>query len=179
MNNVRLILLICVGAVAFGAPLVAGEKGKGNSSKAVSQDSNQSKAPGRPAVPAGRPEDAKSKEPWVNVKVEISTNEREIIRGHVNSYDGGKGRGPKAKSLPPGLAKQVARGRELPPGWQKKCVRGEIMPLEVFEHCHPLPLDVLVKLPSPPHGTILVAIDGKVVRLAKATREILDVFEVL
>lgn len=179
MKRICLTLLICAGAVVFSAPLVAGEKGKGKSPKAVSQESNQPKTSGKSAVPTERSEDAKSKEPWVNVKVEISTNEREIIRGYVHSYDRRKGRGPKAKSLPPGLAKQVARGRELPPGWQKKCVRGEIMPLEVFEHCHPLPHDVLVKLPSPPHGTILVAIGGKVVRLAKATREILDVFEVL
>jgi hypothetical protein len=35
----------------------------------------------------------------------------------------------------------------------------------------------VVKLPPPPAGTITVAISGKVVRLAKATREILDVFD--
>jgi len=37
---------------------------------------------------------------------------------------------------------------------------------------------LIVKLPPPPTGTIMVAIDGKIVRLAKATREILDVFDI-
>ena len=38
--------------------------------------------------------------------------------------------------------------------------------------------DLLGQLPPAPAGTIMVAIDGKIVRLAKATREILDVFDV-
>ncbi len=80
--------------------------------------------------------------------------------------------------MPPGLAKKVARGGELPPGWQKKCVKGEILPVEVTKQCHPLPPEVVVKLPPPPAGTILITVDGKVVRLLEATREILDVFEV-
>jgi hypothetical protein len=37
---------------------------------------------------------------------------------------------------------------------------------------------VIVQLPPPPPGTVLVAIEGKVARLLLATREILDVFEV-
>ena len=67
----------------------------------------------------------------------------------------------------------------MPPGWEKKCVPGATMPKEVYEECHRLPKDVVVKLPPPPPGTILVTIDGKVVRLVKATLEILDVFNVI
>jgi hypothetical protein len=53
------------------------------------------------------------------------------------------------------------------------------MPVKIFEQCSPLPTEIVVKLPTPPPGTILVAIDGKVVRLTRATLEILDVFDVL
>ena len=114
--------------------------------------------------------------PSVKVNVTIGAPERDVIRAYVRSCAETPKKGKK--SLPPGLAKKVAAGGDLPPGWQKKCVRGAILPIEVHRHCHPLPAEIVVKLPAPPAGTILVAIDGKVVRLAKATREILDVFEV-
>jgi hypothetical protein len=52
------------------------------------------------------------------------------------------------------------------------------MPVEVYQECHSLPRELVVKLPPAPRGTILLAVDGKVVRLMQATREILDVFEV-
>ena len=116
------------------------------------------------------------KEPWVSVNVRIGDPEREIIRTYVHSHSAEK---KKGKGLPPGLAKKVARGGSLPPGWQKKCARGEIMPPEVYRQCHPLPQEVIVKLPTPPPGTILVAVHGKIVRLVKASREILDVFDVI
>ncbi len=120
-----------------------------------------------------------AKEPWINVS--ITTQERQVIREHavVHSDSGQPGKKGKGKSLPPGLAKKEARGGELPPGWQKKCVRGQIMPGEVYRHCQPLPQEVVAKLPPPPPGTVLVTVEGKVVRLARATLEILDVFDVL
>jgi hypothetical protein len=118
------------------------------------------------------------------VVVIFSPREREIIGGYVRSCDEKqkhehKGKGKKDKGLPPGLAKKVERGGELPPGWQKKCVRGETMPRDVYKQCEPLPQDVVVQLPPPPPDTIIVTVHGKAVRLAKATLEILDVFDVL
>jgi len=138
-------------------------------------------APGRPA-PAPPAASRPAKEPWVNVS--ITSGEQQVIREYVTScaaepdhkHQGRKGH--KAKSLPPGLAKKAARGESLPPGWQKKVVKGEIMPVEVYRECDPLPQEVIVKLPPPPTGTILVTIEGKIVRLLQATREILDVFEI-
>jgi hypothetical protein len=115
------------------------------------------------------------KEPWVNVNVQIGPQERQVIQNYVTDYNSKPGK--KDKGLPPGLAKKVARGGKLPPGWQKKCVRGEIMPEPVFKQCRPLPPEIIVKLPPPPVGTILITVEGKIVRLAKATREILDVFD--
>lgn len=118
------------------------------------------------------------KEPWAGVSVTFSSDERKVIQDYAHECQTPVAKGRKAKGLPPGLAKKVARGKELPPGWQKKCVKGEIMPEPVFQQCHPLPQEVVVKLPPPPPDTVVVAVSGKVVRLAKATREILDVFDV-
>ena len=122
--------------------------------------------------------------PWVDLTMTVQ--ERQIIQGYVArccSEDKEEekrwhGRGKKHKPLPPGLARKLARGGELPPGWQKKLAKGQIMPVEIYQQCQPLPREVVVQLPPPPPGTILAAIEGKVVRLLVATREILDVFEV-
>jgi len=114
--------------------------------------------------------------------VSITVDERRIVRDYGRECLRGPGPGKKKGwqhgGLPPGLAKKAQRGGGLPPGWQAKLAKGKVMPVEVYQQCHSLPNEVLVKLPPPPRGTILLAVDGKVVRLLHATREILDVFEV-
>ena len=118
----------------------------------------------------------------MGVKVEIGENERRVINDYSRAHPEAREQKPKngqaQRPLPPGLQKKVAKGGKLPPGWQKKCSKGEVLQPGVFEHCRPLPEEIIVKLPPPPPRTILVTIDGKVVRLAKATREILVVFDV-
>ncbi len=83
------------------------------------------------------------------------------------------------KTLPPGLRKKVERGKELPPGWQKKIERGEVIDAQVYAHSRPLPPELRKRLPPPPPGTIVVTVEGKVVRLMEATLTILDVFDLL
>ena len=122
--------------------------------------------------------ETKPHEPWVKVDVAIAPREREIIQNHVTVVQDAEVHAHSPRGLPPGLARKRARGRELPPGWQKKVVVGLPMPEEVFKVCQPLPQEVVVKLPPPPAGTILVRVEGKVVRLLEGTREILDVFDV-
>lgn len=128
-----------------------------------------------------------SKEPWVHVNVDICDTEKQVITEFLRtqretsreeSSSNRKKDRKHSAGLPPGLQKKVARGGSLPPGWQAKCNKGEIMPEDVYAHCEPLPKEVTVKLPPAPAGTILITIDGKIARLVKATREILDVFEV-
>jgi hypothetical protein len=106
----------------------------------------------------------------------FSADELRIVDSYMQRQPALCGKHPQP--LPPGLAKKVARGGKLPPGWEKKCVPGERMPLEVYERCHPLPPQLVVRLPAPPDSTITVAVDGKIVRLVRATLEILDVFNV-
>ena len=115
---------------------------------------------------------AKSKgdEPWL--KFTITTQEQAVLKQHYASEHPAK-----QKELPPGLQKKVARGGTLPPGWQKKVARGEVMSDDVYRHSTPLPKEVLIKLPPPPRGTILVKVEGKVVRLLEATKTIIDVLD--
>ena len=170
MKTKTIAVLLSAAFISAGLPAFAKDKaGKGGKNEATPKLEANAKA--TPAVANG------SKEPWVHVDVKIGGPEQQVIREYVRSCETPH-KGKKSKGLPPGLAKKVARGGDLPPGWQKKCVRGEILSEELFKRAHPLPQELIVKLPPPPSGTITVAISGKIVRLAKATREILDVFEV-
>jgi hypothetical protein len=136
-------------------------------------------APPPGAQPAPPPPGHPQPEPWVDVSITVP--ERQVIQGYVADYvieEKHPRKGKKPKKLPPGLQKKLDRGGSLPPGWEKKFKKGEIVPVEVYEQCHPLPPEVIVKLPPQPRGTVLITIGGKVARLLAATREVLDVFEV-
>jgi hypothetical protein len=104
----------------------------------------------------------------------ITIVEKQVIHDYVVVYQ----QKEKVKSLPPGLAKKVARGEALPPGWQKKIVRGEVLPTVVYTEASPVPRAILINLPAQPEGTRLVVLDGKILRVAAATRTILDVIDI-
>ena len=115
-------------------------------------------------------------QPWL--QLEITPLEKEIVKQHLVDIRAAQSKkSAPGKALPPGLAKKVARGEKLPPGWQKKIARGEVIPQTVYAQAQPLPAVVIRTLPPPPAGTILVTLDGKLVRLLEATRTIVDVFE--
>ncbi len=75
---------------------------------------------------------------------------------HMRSHGNG---GKKAKGLPPGIAKNLARGKPLPPGIAKKT----------------LPEGLRQLLPAPPHGYERIIVDGKVLLVDIATRVIHDI----
>lgn len=118
------------------------------------------------------------KPPWAGMDVAIAPCERHVIRAYVHKrIEASKGRKPNG--LPPGLAKKTAFGfgSALPDEWRKTCVPGKIFTAEVHKHCQPLPHEIMIKLPPPPPGTVLVAVDGRVIRLAYPSYEILDIFD--
>jgi len=84
------------------------------------------------------------------------------------------------KPLPKGQQKKHERTGQVSTGWQKKIARGEVLPADVFNQCrNSIPPTVVRQLPPAPAGTVLIEVDGKIVRLLQATREILDVFDLL
>jgi hypothetical protein len=112
-----------------------------------------------------------SSDDWLNV--EIISSERDIIKQY---FEGHKVQG--SKRLPPGLQKKAARGCDLPPGWQKKIARGEVLDVRVYQQAERLPVELIRRLPPAPEGTVLIKVEGKVVRLYEATRTIIDVFDI-
>ena len=74
----------------------------------------------------------------------------------------------KSKGLPPGLQKKAARGQALPPGWQKKLAVGQRMDRAVYDHGQ-------IVVPVDKKGILTLRVEGKLVRLMSATREIVEI----
>lgn len=74
------------------------------------------------------------------------------------------------KSLPPGLQKKYERTGQLPPGWEKKIVVGKPIEYTIYRHHK-------VIVPVDNKGLITVSIDGKLIRLIDATREVVEILK--
>lgn len=79
--------------------------------------------------------------------------------------------------LPPGLQKRVERDKPLPAGWEKRLRPGVRIDPQVYAYAQPVTREILQALPPQPGGTILVTIDGRLVRIARSSQIILDVFK--
>jgi outer membrane lipoprotein SlyB len=108
----------------------------------------------------------------------IPREDKRIIKKYLNGLSVRKKYKVKKKSLPPGLAKKLARGGTLPPGWQKKVARGEVMGYEVYNNANPLPEELLRRLSTIPRGTVLLQVGNKIVKVIEVSREIVDLFEI-
>jgi hypothetical protein len=67
---------------------------------------------------------------------------------------------------------KLDRGGSLPPGWQKKLVRGEILVEPIYSHSE-------IVIPVDSEGLLTVRVEGKLIRLIQATREIIDIVDLL
>lgn len=71
-------------------------------------------------------------------------------------------------NLPPGLQKRVEQGKPLPPGWAKKLQPGQILDRDIFDRGQ-----IIGR--SPDNEQITIRVDDEVIRIARATREILAI----
>jgi len=78
----------------------------------------------------------------------------------------------KNKQLPQGLQMKLDRGGSLPPGWQKKLIKGEVLEESVYNR------SVLV-IPLDSKGLLTVRVEGKLIQLVEATREIIEIVDLL
>ena len=76
----------------------------------------------------------------------------------------------KTKPLPYGLQKKLEKGQALPPGWEKKLVVGNHLEQDIYRQG-----DIVIPLDS--RGLLTIRLEGKLVRLVKATREIVEILE--
>lgn len=95
------------------------------------------------------------------VDIAFSSDEIRIIRAYYEHHHGGskpgkkKGRG----ELPPGIAKNLARGKSLPPGIAKQVLPGEL----------------IGRLPPVHDGYERIIVDGKVLLVEVATQVVRDI----
>lgn len=79
--------------------------------------------------------------------------------------------------LPPGLAKNLRRGKPLPPGWRDKVSRGYVIEDDFWEHFHPLSDELFPNL-EVVRDTRLYRYGDRVVRVYEPRREVIDMFVV-
>ena len=75
------------------------------------------------------------------------------------------------------MQKRVERDKPLPAGWEKRLRPGVRIDPQVYAYAQPVTREILQALPPQPGGTILVTIDGRLVRIARSSQIILDVFK--
>jgi len=98
----------------------------------------------------------------LSVQVEFGNVEIAIIHDYYRDRQDHQGNQKKGKkSLPPGIAKNLQRGKPLPPGIAKQA----------------LPSGLVDILPAAPRGYERIIVDGKVLLVEIATRVIHDILE--
>jgi hypothetical protein len=96
----------------------------------------------------------------LDVSIRFSTKEISVIHDFFRDYHVDKKGGKKgSKSLPPGIAKNLARGKPLPPGIAKRALPGEL----------------LVKLPPVADGYERIIVAGKILLVEIATQVVHDI----
>jgi hypothetical protein len=98
----------------------------------------------------------------VSVSAVFSKGEIEVIAQWYQDHGSHSAHGnskKKPKGLPPGIAKNLARGKPLPPGIAKQF----------------LPQGLITLLPPPRNGFERVVVDGRVILIEVATRVIHDI----
>jgi len=78
----------------------------------------------------------------------------------------------KEKQLPQGLQMKLDRGGSLPPGWERKLSRGETLEERIYRQSE-------IAIPVDSDGLLTVRIEGKLIRLVEATREIIDIVDLI
>ncbi len=108
---------------------------------------------GPQTAPPSRPGAAQRSAPSV-ADIVLTAAQIALVRSHFANNGGpGRGRGRNG-GLPPGIAKNLARGKPLPPGIAKQY----------------LPSDLLGRLPPIPTGLEYVVVAGKLLLVEAATQ---------
>lgn len=81
------------------------------------------------------------------------------------------------RGLPPGLAKNLQRGKPLPPGWQKKVQNGYVIEDDYNDYFQPLEYSLFPGLEVVP-DTRLYLYGNRIVRVYEPRREVIDIIEV-
>lgn len=112
---------------------------------------------------------AKEEAKWREAR--FRDDDRSSILGYFSEFK------DQDRGLPPGLAKNLERGKPLPPGWQKKVSQGYVIEDDYYEYFHPVSDDIFPGVQRVP-DTRLYQYGDRIVRVYEPRREVIDIIEV-
>lgn len=151
-------------AIALFASPASASPGKGNGK----EKGNSNKGNAQKVEKHFDKEHKKAAKSWKSYN-QLEKNDRDLITSLFRTPTG-------ATQLPPGLAKNLQRGKPLPPGWQKKLVPGARLDDDLFGSFLEVPPHLIPGFKAIP-DTRLYYHENRIVRLLDATREIIDVID--
>lgn len=112
---------------------------------------------------------AKNEAKWREAR--FRDDDRSSILGYFSAYR------DQDRGLPPGLAKNLERGKPLPPGWQKKVSPGYVIEDDYRDYFHPLSYEIFPGVQRIPE-TQLYHYGNRIVRVYEPRREVIDVIQI-
>lgn len=155
---------------APGKKAKGADKGPGNKAKPGQPTAKRlEKAAKNRAKAAAR---ADAKRPRVDLATwRFEDRERRRIETQFATYR------DREHGLPPGLAKNLRRGKQLPPGWQKKLRRGHVIERGWWDSLTPVSYGLLPGIERHP-DTALYLYNDRLIRVHEPRREIIDILRI-
>lgn len=159
-----LIGLLALGISSAAAKPGHGKSGKGGHSQQVQSGKGFEKSAKGYAKPKGKERDDSGAERIARFR----DDDRGLILSYFSTYQNSDG------GLPPGLAKNVRRGKPLPPGWQAKVAPGYRISDAWWPSFQAVSYDYFPKMRREP-DTRLYLHGDRLVRVYEPRREVIDV----
>ena len=143
------------------------EKDKGKGGDKHAEKGNKGK-PGKAEKQAKKGDNRVVKDLEKGKKPKFRDTDRTRVIGYFATYR------DEAHGLPPGLAKNLRRGKPLPPGWQKKLQPGWVVTDDWWGDFSPVPYEWFPEV-EVVADTRLYWYGDRIVRIYEPRREIIDV----
>ena len=147
-------------------------KGKGNGKSPHAENGKGNKGKPDKVEKAIAKEEKQAAKDWEKGKApKFKDTERSRVLGYFETYR------DQEFGLPPGLAKNLRRGKPLPPGWQAKLAPGAVIAADWLPDFSPVPYDWFPGVEVIP-DTRLYWYGDRIVRVYEPRHEIVDVIVV-
>ena len=173
MKPLRPLLFATLGSfalflgVADAKPDKDKDNGKGKGSDKHSEKGGKGK-PDKAEKQADKADKHTAKDEGKGKKPKFKDSDRTRVVGYFESYRN------EAHGLPPGLAKNLRRGKPLPPGWQKKLQPGYVIANDWWGDFAPVPYEWFPEV-EVVADTRLYWYGDRIVRVYEPRHEIVDV----
>lgn len=168
------LILLLGSPCAFPAPGKGKAKGKtkakAKSSAPAKGKDHRSRKKEKIKSRPGKEDDLISQE-W-RAQARFHDRDRAVFHTHFQKYK----RHPHG--LPPGLAKNLHRGKPLPPGWHQKLREGWIIDDSWWGHFQPVPAAHLPSGLHYPLDTGIYLFGDRLVRVHRPSREVIDLIRI-